>query len=265
MQLQGRNVLITGGTRGIGHELAKGFAAAGCRPLLVGRDEAALDHVAEETGGVALVADLSDPQQVDGLWARAESAAGTVHVLVNNAGVAEAGDFADCDWARVTRMMQVDLLAPMRLCRDAVQSMRSSGGGHIVNVSSLAGVLPPPGLAAYSAAKAGLDHLTRALRIELAGLPIGTTLVEIGPVPTGMLSEVTQHEPTDLAFRRMYNLRLLVEVSAVNVAQAIVTAVRQGRHHVRLPRRAAALALIAQTPTAIGTVALTAVPRRSQP
>lgn len=264
MQLQGRNVLVTGATRGIGRELARGFAGAGSRVVLVGRDQSALDQVAAETGGIALPVDLADPQQVAALWARAEDAAGAVQVLVNNAGAAEACDFGDCDWGRLERMMQVDLLAPMRLCRDAVRSMGNSGEGHIVNVSSLAGVIPPPGLAAYSAAKAGLDQLTRALRIELAGLPIGTTLVEIGPVRTDMLSEVTQHEPTDLTFRRMYDLRLPVELSPVDVAHAIVAAVRQGRRHVRLPRRAAPLALMAQTPAAAAALTLVGVPRRAR-
>lgn len=72
----------------------------------------------------------------------------------------------------------------MRLCREAVGTMQRRGGGHIVDISSLAGGAPVPGLVAYSASKAALSHLTRVLAVELAGLLIGTTLVELGPLST---------------------------------------------------------------------------------
>lgn len=263
MELQDSKVLITGASRGIGRELATAFASAGAAPVLVARDETGLAEVAAMTGGVPLPADLNDPVDVGTLWSRAEAAVGPISVLVNNAGVGEPANFADSDWLTIERTMQVNVLAPMRLCRDAVASMQFRGRGHLVNMSSLAGVAATPGLAAYSASKAALSHFTGVLRAELSGLPIGTTLVELGPVPTNMLRHVKEHQPTELSFRRMYRLGLLVDTPASTVATAVVDAVRSGSAHVRLPRRAASLALLAEAPRAASRLALLRVPRRT--
>lgn len=263
MDLQDAKVLITGASRGIGRELARSFASAGATPILVARDRAALAQVAALTGGAPLAADLSDPVDVATLWSRAEAAAGPVSVLVNNAGIAASGNFVDSDSSIVERTIQVNVLAPLRLCRDAVSSMQVRGSGHVVNMSSLAGVATTPGLAAYSASKAALSHFTRVLAVELSDLPIGTTLVELGPVPTDMLRHAKEHLPTELSFRRMYQLRLLVDVPASTVADAIVQAVRLGRAHVRLPRRAASLAMLAEAPRAASRLALLRVPHRT--
>lgn len=187
------------------------FAAAGATPLLVARDEAALAAVAALTGGVPLQADLNCSEDVEGLWERAEAAVGQVSVLVNNAGIVEPGNFADSDSSMLDRMMQVNVLAPMRLCRDAIRSMQMRGGGHLVNVSSLAGVAATPGLASYSASKAALSHFTRVLAVELSGQP--------------MLGHAKEHLPTQRSFRRTYRLGLLVDVPASTVAEAVV----QGR------------------------------------
>jgi NAD(P)-dependent dehydrogenase (short-subunit alcohol dehydrogenase family) len=91
------------------------------------------------------------------------------------------------------------------------------------------------GMAPYAACKAALSHFIAELRLELAGLPIGMTLVELGPIPTQMLRDAKKHPATDAGFRRLYNLRLLVEVDPSTVAAAVVAAVRRGRSHVRLP------------------------------
>lgn len=159
--------------------------------------------------------------------------------------------------------MQLNVLAPMHLCRDAIKSMQVRGSGHLVNMSSLAGVSAISGMAAYSASKAALSHFTGALAVELSGQPIGTTLVELGPVPTDMLRHAKEHPPTERFFRRMYRLGLLVDLPVSTVAAAIVQAVRSGRPHVRLPRRAAGLALLAEAPRSAGRLVLSGVPRQS--
>lgn len=263
MDLQGVNVLVTGASRGIGREIATSFAAAGATPVLVARDEDALAEVAARTNGVALRADLNSPVDVEGLWARAEAAVGPISVLINNAGVVEPGNFADSDAAMLEQTLRVNVLSPMYLCRDAISSMQVRGSGHLVNVSSLAGVATAPGLVAYSASKAALNHFTRVLAVETSDQPIGTTLVELGPVPTDMLRHAKGHPPTERSFRRMYRLGLLVDVPASTVAAAIVRAVRTGQPHVRLPRRAASLAMLAEAPRAASRAILVRVPRRT--
>jgi uncharacterized protein len=263
MDVHGRTALVTGASRGIGRELARALSAAGAVPVLVARDESALRMVANETGGHVVVADLADSGQVAKLWQRAQNEAGPIDLLVNNAGAASASDLPDEDWAEVERMFQVNVLAPMRLCQDAIRSMTPRRRGHLVNVSSVAGAVTMPGMAAYATSKAALNHFTALLRTELRGLPIGTTLVELGPVPTDMLRHVKEHPPTGGGFRRMYSLRLIVDVPAATAATAIVDAVRSDRRHVRLPRRAAPLALLAEAPRRASDWALTGVPRRS--
>ena len=94
-----------------------------------------------------------------------------------------------------------------------------------------------PGLVAYCASKAALSHFTAGLRADLGGLPIGTTLVELGPIPTEMLAEVDSYEPTARSFRRFYRARLMVDVPREKVADEVVAAVQEGRRHVRLPKR----------------------------
>ncbi len=262
MELQDAKVLVTGASRGIGRELATSFAAAGATPVLVARDARALEEVAAQTNGVPLRADLNDASDVEGLWARAEAAVGPIAVLVNNAGVVEPGNFADSGTAMLEQTMRVNVLSPMVLCRDAIRSMQARGSGHLVNVSSLAGVAATPGLAAYSASKAALSHFTRVLAVEMSGQPIGTTLVELGTVPTDMLRHAKGHLPTERAFRRMHRLGLLVDVPASTVAAAVVHAVQAGQPHVRLPRRAAGFAMLVEGPRAASRAILVGVPRR---
>ena len=114
----------------------------------------------------------------------------------------------------------------------------SRGGGHIVNVSSLAGIGVSPGLVTYSASKAALSHFTAGLRADFRGLPMGTTLVELGPVPTDMLVEANDYVPTAKSFERFYRPRVFAAVPREKVAADVVKAVRKGKRHVRLPKRA---------------------------
>ncbi len=183
MQLDGKRVLITGASRGIGEALAEKFAGAGATVALVARSKDALEGVAVRLGGTAHAADLSDPAQVAGLIGRVEEEAGPVDVLVNNAGNGLPCGFTDApdDVLRLTT--EVCYLAPAELCRQAIPRMLRRGGGHVVNVSSMAGTAVAPGLVTYSAAKAALSHFTAGLRADFRGLPLGTTLVELGPDP----------------------------------------------------------------------------------
>src|SRR3954449_4198084 len=193
MEVSGRRVLITRASRGIGEALARRFATAGASVALVARSEEPLKRLASETGGVAFPADLNDPGAVRDLIERVEADGGPVDVLVNNAGIDLTGWLPATDPVELERLYQVNLVAPAVLCRQVIPGMLQRGRGHIVNLSSLAGVAAFPGLAAYSSSKAGLSHLTSGLRADLKGTPIGTTLVETGPVPTDMLSRVDSY------------------------------------------------------------------------
>ena len=259
MELRGKRVLITGASRGIGESLARAFAGAGATVALVARTEDAIRALAAELGGTAHPADLSDPKQVAILISHVEDEAGPVDVLVNNAGIGTPAAFTDAPDDDLRRVTEVNYLAPAELCRQAIPRMLRRGGGHIVNISSNAGCAVVPGLVAYSASKAALSHFTAGLRADLRGCPIGTTLVELGPIPTDMLAGTEDYEPTAKSFERFYRTRLMVQVPREKVADEVVEAVRKGRRHVRLPKRAVLAPLLSEAPRRSMELLLTGV------
>jgi short-subunit dehydrogenase len=262
MEVRGKRVLITGASRGIGESLAHAFASKGAKVALVARTKDAIRAIAEELGGTAHPADLSDPTQVASLVNQIEGEAGPIDVLVNNAGIGLVANFATASDDHVRQMTEVNYLAPTELCRQAIPRMLQRGGGHIVNVSSLAGCGVFPGLVSYAASKAALSHFTAGLRADLRGLPVGTTLVELGPVPTDMLAHTEDYEPTAKSFERFYRMQLVVDVPREKVADEVVKAVQTGRRHVRIPKRAALFAMMCEAPRRWTEVMLTGVPHR---
>src|SRR5256885_673588 len=196
MELRGKRVLITGASRGIGEAFAHRFASEGATVALVARSADAIEKLAADLGGTAHPADLADPAQVATLINHVEDEAGPVDVLVNNAGIDLTNGFTEHTAEELARIVQINLLTPMELCRQIVPRMVRRDRGHIVNISSLAACGVSPGLAAYSATKSGLSHFTAGLRADLKKLPIGTTLVEMAGVPTDMLGNVDTYKPT---------------------------------------------------------------------
>lgn len=264
MELTGKRVVITGASRGIGEALAYSFSAAGATVALVARSEDRIRSLASELGGSAHPADLSDPDQVAGLIGRIESEAGPIDVLINNAGLDSTAGFTDAPDDELRKVTEVNYLAPAELCRQVIPGMLRRGRGHIVNVSSVAGSVVFPGLVTYSASKAALSQFTAGLRADLRGLPVRTTLVELGPVPTELLAHTKHYEPTRRSFDRAYRLRLTVDVPRETVAEKVVDAVRKNRRHVRLPRRTAAFPALAETPRRITEWMLTGIPHQSR-
>lgn len=262
MNLQGKRVLITGASRGIGAALARAFRGAGARVALVARTEGTLKELANELGGTAHTADLSDPAQVATLFADIEDEAGPVDVLVNNAGEVVVAGITGVTADELQRVTQVNYLAAAELCRQAIPRMLQRNGGHIVNISSMVGSTNIPGLIAYSASKAALSHFTGGLRADLRGLPISTTLVELGPIPTDMLAKAKSYKPTADSFRRLQRAGVLVNISPDKVAKQTVLAVEKGRKHVWLPKRAFSVPLLAEIPRRIVEVGLTGVPHQ---
>ncbi|WP_327001158.1 SDR family oxidoreductase [Dactylosporangium sp. NBC_01737] len=157
--------LVTGGTRGIGRELAARLAAAGYRVLVCGRREPA-----DLPPGVDFAAaDVREPAEATALVAAATDAFGRLDLLVNNAGGSPAAPAATVSPNLVTAVVRLNLLAPFFVSQAANAVMQAQdGGGLIVNIGSVSAIRPAPGTAAYAAAKAGLETLTRALALEWA-------------------------------------------------------------------------------------------------
>ena len=239
MDLDGRRVLLTGASRGIGLFLAEAFAGAGARLAVVARDGVALDVVAQRWGGDAYVADLCDTEQLRALVTRVEADGGPVDVLVNNAGVETAGSITSQSADDIEQLVRLNLLAPAELCRQVLPGMVARGSGHLVLISSMAAVETLPGLGVYGASKAGLTRLAAGMRADLNGLDVGVTDVQFGPIRGDMLARAESHPPTRRAFDRLRRLGLLRNLDPAEVAAAVVSGVLHDRSHVRLPRRAA--------------------------
>ncbi len=264
MDVHGKRVLITGASRGIGEEVARRFVQAGATVALVARSADAIEKLAADLGGTAHPADLGDAAQVATLINRVEDEAGPIDVLVNNAGIAPTTGAIDA-WSRegLEEIYRVNLLSPAELCRQVIPRMVHRGRGHIVNVSSLAGVGVFPGLTAYSSTKSGLTQFTAGLRADLKKLPIGTTVVELGPIPTEMLDGVNDYKPTYDSFQRFYKLQLIADVPKETVADTIVDAVQHNRRHVRHPKRALLFPLLAEAPRRMTEIFLSGVKPRA--
>lgn len=263
MRTSSAHVLLTGATGTIGAALARQLAERGARVSLVARAPAALDSLAGTTGGRAFAADLCDPERLHGLVEEVEVQEGPVDILVNNAGVETSARLTDLSAEQLRTTLDLNLTAPLELCRQVLPGMLDRGRGHLVNISSLAGVATFPGLAAYGASKAGLTHGTSGLRADLRGTPVRTLAVEIGPVASEMMERINRHGPSAASFRRVLRARLLTLLDPDDVARAVLDAIEQGRPHLRLPRRAAPLAAVTGAPRAIARVALSGIPTSS--
>ena len=255
-------MLITGASRGIGAALAGELARRGHDLVLIARSLSDLERAATKIGGAeCFVADLADTEGIEELVATIE-AAGPIDVLVNNAGVDLTGRFWELPPGRIEHLLTLNLASPLLLARAVLPAMLERGSGHIVNVSSLSGTNTIPGLVPYSASKAGLSHATGVLRAELRGTPITTTLVEIGPVESDMMSSLRAHGPTRRSVQRLARLRLTYDLDMDKVAVAVADAIERRSRHVRLPRRNALFPLLAEAPRRMTEWLLTGVDHR---
>ncbi|MDP9849754.1 short-subunit dehydrogenase [Streptosporangium lutulentum] len=219
MRLAGARVLITGASSGIGAATARAMAEVGARVVLSGRDEKRLDAVASETGGQALVCDLTTDA------AGPAERAGAVDVLVCNAGTGWAGPFATMPDDTIEPMVACNLTAPLRLTRSLLPAMIERGRGHLVYVASIAGAVGVRDEAAYAATKAGLLVFAESLRYELRGSGVGVSVVLPGVVDTPFFER--RGAP--------YTRRWPAPIPAERVARAVVAAVERGRDETYVP------------------------------
>ncbi|QIZ37342.1 3-oxoacyl-ACP reductase FabG [Saccharopolyspora sp. ASAGF58] len=180
-----RSVLVTGGNRGIGREIAQSFAKAGHRVAITYRSEPPPEDF------LAVRADITAPDDVEQLFRRIEEEHGPVEVLVANAGITRdklLPRLSDDDFSDV---LETNLTGSFRVARRAARKMFSARWGRIIFVSSIVGFTGAPGQINYSASKSGLTGLTRSLAWELGSRGITANLVAPGLIETEMTAELT--------------------------------------------------------------------------
>ena len=231
MDLNGKVVLLTGASDGIGAASARSFHRRGARLVLVARSSDKLARVAAEAGGAeAIVGDITNP----GVQRRAVDAAlgrfGRVDVLVNNAGVGMYIPAYQADMAQVRGMYELNVFAVLEMVQLVVPHMRSAGGGMIVNVSSIAGKVPLPWFTNYTATKFALCATTDTLRIELAPFNIRCVTVCPGYVKTGFQDHSLAGRPPD----RLWTMKKFA-ITAEQCAEALVRGVEREKRTVNTP------------------------------
>ncbi|MFV0384010.1 SDR family NAD(P)-dependent oxidoreductase [Paracoccus sp. (in: a-proteobacteria)] len=190
-RLDGKIALITGGNRGIGLAIAQLFTEAGASCMLVSRSrteglQALLDDHPDQVAWMQ--ADVNDTD-APGLMVKATlDRFGRLDVLVNNAGIADNGDFHDFDDARLKAIMDTNLMAPFRIARAAVRPMLEQGGGSIVNIGSISGYVAntPQLQVAYNASKAAVHQMSTVMAFEYAGRGIRVNALAPGYVISDM-------------------------------------------------------------------------------
>jgi short-subunit dehydrogenase len=193
MNVRDKRIVITGGSSGIGLELARQLGAKGARLLLTGRRAGTLTDAVEQlrADGVkayGLPGNVTDDAARPALVAEADRLFGGLDVLVNNAGGVRAGRLEETSEAELRTMIEVDLIAPILLTRAFLPALRASGDGLIVNIASGIAQMGVPFYAGYAAAKGGLARFGEALRRELKGEGVHVITVFPGATDTPMMA-----------------------------------------------------------------------------
>ena len=248
---EGKTVLVTGGSRGLGLVLARDAAAEGARVAICGQDPAALERAAaalERIGAtvIAVQADVTDPESVRALVERVTEQLGPVDVLINNAGVIEVGPAETMSVADYQEAMATNFWGMVHPTLQVLPALRQRGAGRIVNITSIGGKLGIPHLLPYSASKFAALGFSQGLRAELRHDGIAVTTAIPGLMRTG--------SPRNAIFRGKHRAEYAwfsiadslpgISVSANEASRRILAAARRGDAEVLFPA-VARLAVIA--------------------
>lgn len=251
MELAGKTALVTGAASGIGAAIARGLASIGCNLALVDINSEALDLLRRElrVDGLRISAhrcDIAAPEAADVLVTEVIDAHGTLSVLINNAGVALGGDFQQVDARDFDWLMQVNFAGPVRLTRAALPHLQAVPEAGIVNVSSVFGLVAPPGQTAYSASKFAIRGFTESLRHELEG----TTVTVLSVHPGGIKTAIAQNakvpddaDPAEVA-EKLAQMEKSLKMAPERAAQVILRALQKQQGRVLVGSDAKALELI---------------------
>lgn len=247
---EGKSVVITGGSRGLGLVMARELVAEGARLTIIARDAEEIALAAKDLldrGGevLALVGDVSDEDTARDLVARAVERYGRVDVVINNAGIIKTGPIEHLTVADFDESLGVHLWGPLYTTLAAAPHMRRAGGGRIVNISSIGGLVSVPHLVPYCTAKFALVGLSDGLRAELAKDGVVVTTVCPGLMRTGSHLNALfkgRHSEEFTWFAVLDSLPL-ISIDARRAARQILDACRRGDPHLTISLPAQLLSL----------------------
>ncbi|MFK8020579.1 MAG: SDR family NAD(P)-dependent oxidoreductase [Pseudomonadales bacterium] len=227
----GKTVIITGASAGVGAACARAFAKQGAKLVIAARGEEALEKIAaelrEQTEVLSMAMDVADAEACERLVQKSIETFGAVHVLVNNAGVHRRGEVISRSAADLMAMVDINLRAPLQLTAEVLPAMKEQGEGAIVMVGSLAGRAPLQGAATYAGTKAGLRAFSYALADEVRDDNIAVGVVSPGPIDTGfIMDEIDAVE--DIVYSQPMS-------SAEQVADAVLSLARGEALEISMP------------------------------
>jgi len=240
MDVNGKRVLITGASRGIGEAIAREFAGAGAQIIASARSKPEIEAIAKELAGAAVPFDAADIAQVDGFIDRVEAEHGPIDVLINNAGIETQRLIEDTTAEEIEQAIRVNLITPELFTMQMVPKMLERGSGHLVYTSSIAATAGQPGLSVYCSTKGGLTRFAESVRMELVNTDIGVTILHLGPIGTEMWGRLDENPALKKRADQAMRFGLLSVAPVSQVAEETLAAVRKNRREVRLPKRMAA-------------------------
>jgi NAD(P)-dependent dehydrogenase (short-subunit alcohol dehydrogenase family) len=236
--LNGKVVIITGASSGVGEAASHAFRRAGAKVVLAARSRAKIERLAQAIGGLAIPTDVSRPDDLKALVDRTMAAHGRIDILVNNAAANARGDLDTLDPQGIADVIDTNLKAPLLLTRLALPHLRASRGV-VVNVASIAGHVPLPHESPYCASKWGLRGFTFALRQELKAAGVAVCVVSPGPISTPFVLDDLDNVP-DLVFSQPI-------LTAEQVAAAVLACAMDRKRERALARSTLVLARLAAT------------------
>jgi NAD(P)-dependent dehydrogenase (short-subunit alcohol dehydrogenase family) len=237
--LQGKVVFITGGARGIGAEVAHRLRNKGAKLVLTDLDKAELASLAAQLGGdeavLTVVADVRDLPAMEAAAAKAIERFGGIDVVVANAGIASYGSVLQVDPEAVKRVLDVNLLGVFHTARATLPALIDRRG-YLLIVSSLAAFAAAPGMAPYDMSKAGNEHLTNVLRLEVGHLGVGVGSAHMSWIDTALVRDTKSDLPSfaELLTRLPWPLNKTTSVD--RCAAAFVKGIEGRKDRVYCPR-----------------------------
>jgi 3(or 17)beta-hydroxysteroid dehydrogenase len=201
VRLSGKTALVTGGASGLGLAICRRFVAEGASVIITDIDERAGQTLAAESGTAARFERLDVSLETD--WTNVMGRVDSLDILVNNAGITTLGSIEDVTLEQFRHEFEVDVVGVFLGCKAGVAKMKASGGGSIINMSSMAGVRAQADLVAYNGAKAAVTHMTKSVALHCAksGYGIRCNSVHPGLIRTSIIDKVlAQSDDPDMVY-----------------------------------------------------------------